>query len=186
MALRDVLIVGAGPSGLATAIAARRLGLDALVVERGTVAEGILRFPVNMVFFTTPEGLEIGGMPFTTHLDKPTRVEALRYYRKVSEAYGLPMALHEDVQDVVPEPQDGEVAFAVTTRDRHGVTRAREARSSRPRPACAPGGIARGPDGGRVDRAARPGLPRAHSHDPQALRAPRPRVVRARPRRLRW
>lgn len=129
MALRDVLVVGAGPSGLATAIAAKRLGLDVLVVERGTVAEGILRFPVNMVFFTTPEGLEIGGMPFTTHLDKPTRVEALRYYRKVSEAYGLPLALYEDVQEVSPEPQDGEPAFAVTTRDRHGVTRAREARA---------------------------------------------------------
>lgn len=129
MALRDVLIVGAGPAGLATAVAARQLGLDALVVEQGTLAEGIVRFPVNMVFFTTPERLEIGGMPFTTHLDKPTRVEALRYYRKVSEAYGLPLALHETVEAVAREESPDGPVFVVTTRDRHGVTRAREART---------------------------------------------------------
>ena len=74
MAVRDVLIVGAGPSGLATAIAAKHFGLDYVVLEQGALVDAIVRFPINMVFFTTPELLEIGGIPLTT----PVRQAAAR------------------------------------------------------------------------------------------------------------
>ncbi len=95
MAIRDVLIVGAGPSGLATAIAARQARLDYVVVEKGILVNSIFNFPAHMAFFTTPELLEIGGLPLITPYDKPTRLEALRYYRRVVDAYGLQIAFHE-------------------------------------------------------------------------------------------
>src|SRR6188768_4457364 len=97
MSVRDLLIVGAGPSGLATAIAARQRGLDYLVIERGVLVNSIFHFPVHMVFFTTPELLEIGGLPLTTPFDKPTRIEALRYYRRVAEKFELPIIFGEEV-----------------------------------------------------------------------------------------
>src|ERR671910_1044749 len=97
MSVRDVIIVGAGPSGLATAIALKQLGLDYLIVEKGTLVESIRRFPTNMVFFTTPELMEIGGLPLTTPYDKPTRAEALRYYRKVVDVFQLQVSLFEEV-----------------------------------------------------------------------------------------
>jgi len=83
----DLLIVGAGPAGLATGIAAKQQGLDYLVIDKGGLVAGIFRFPTNMVFFTTPELLEIGGLPFVTPYDKPTRLEALRYYRRVADTF---------------------------------------------------------------------------------------------------
>ena len=77
--VRDVIVVGAGPAGLASAIAATQAGLDCEVIERGAVVNSILNFPTHMGFFTTPELLEIGGLPFVTPYQKPTRDEALRY-----------------------------------------------------------------------------------------------------------
>src|ERR687895_2090025 len=91
MSVRDVLIVGAGPSGLATAIAAKQQGLDYAIVEKGVLVNSVFRSPVHMVFFTTPELLEIGGLPLVSPNDKPTRLEALRYYRRVVDTYGLPI-----------------------------------------------------------------------------------------------
>src|SRR6188472_2340483 len=111
MSVRDVLIVGAGPSGLATAIAAKRQGLDYLIVEKGLLVNSIFNFPTHMVFFTTPELLEIGGLPLITPYDKPTRLEALRYYRRVVDSYGLQIAFHEKVTAI--EREDGR--FVVTT-----------------------------------------------------------------------
>jgi thioredoxin reductase (NADPH) len=128
MSVRDVIIVGAGPSGLATAIACKHFGLDALVLEQGSLVDGIRRFPINMVFFTTPELMEIGGIPLTTPYEKPTRIEALRYYRKVVDAFQLQLSLYEEVVSVQPPAEAGE-PFVLETRGARGVTRTREARN---------------------------------------------------------
>ena len=129
MAVRDVLIVGAGPSGLAAAIACRHHGLDYLVVEQGALVDAVARFPVNMVFFTTPELLELGGVPLTTPYEKPTRAEALRYYRKVTDVFQLQIALFEQVAAVQSEGDGDDRVFAVSTRTRLGAARVREARA---------------------------------------------------------
>src|SRR4026209_1315551 len=97
MPVSDVLIVGAGPSGLETAIAAKQQGLDYVLVEKGVLVDSIFHFPTYMVFFTTPELLEIGGLPLVTPYDKPTRLEALRYYRRVVDTYDLQISFHEKV-----------------------------------------------------------------------------------------
>src|SRR5215210_3650351 len=107
MSLRDVIIVGGGPSGLSSAIAAKKAGLEYQVIEQGTLVNSIYRFPPQMVFFTTPELLEIGGLPFVSPYDKPTRAEALRYYRKVVDTYDLQIAFDETVLAVEPEDLGG-------------------------------------------------------------------------------
>jgi bacillithiol disulfide reductase len=112
----DVLIVGAGPAGLAAAIAAKRSGLDALVIEKGGLVNSLQHYPTHMVFFTTPELLEIGGLPFVTPYEKPTRLEALRYYRRVTDAFDLPLNLGEPVTGVTARP-DG--LFAVISQPPH-------------------------------------------------------------------
>jgi thioredoxin reductase (NADPH) len=99
----DTLIVGAGPSGLATAIACVKAGLSYRVIEKGTLVNSIFRYPANMIFFTTPELLEIGGLPFTTPYEKPTRSEALRYYRRVADSYGLQIGFNEEVHAIARE-----------------------------------------------------------------------------------
>lgn len=88
-AVLDVAIVGGGPSGLATAIECQRAGLSYQIIEKGGLVDSIRRFPINMVFFTTPELLEIGGLPLVCHREKPSRYEALVYYRKVALHYDL-------------------------------------------------------------------------------------------------
>ena len=93
----DVVIVGAGPAGLAAAIAAKTKGLRYVVIEKGALVNSLLHYPTNMVFFTTPELLEIGGLPFVSPHDKPTRQEALRYYRRVVDTYGLDIQFGEKV-----------------------------------------------------------------------------------------
>src|ERR1700704_2773440 len=149
MQIRDLTIVGAGPAGLAAGIAAKRFGLDYSIVEKGVLVNSIFKFPVNMVFFTTPELLEIGGLPLVSPYDKPTRAEALRYYRRVVDAYDLQIAYQEKVLSVEREPggsdgaggpggvsesngaeasgDDGHV-FAIETLSASGVRRARYAR----------------------------------------------------------
>src|SRR6266568_7054254 len=125
MSVRDVIIVGAGPSGLSAAIAAKRRGLDYQIIEQGALVNSIYRFPPQMVFFTTPELLEIGGLPFVSPYDKPTRIEALKYYRKVVDTYDLQIAFDETVLSIVREEQlaDRTSIFAVDTRSSHGVRR---------------------------------------------------------------
>jgi thioredoxin reductase (NADPH) len=124
MSVRDLIVIGAGPSGLSAAIAARKRSLDYVVLEQGALVNSIFRFPPQMVFFTTPELLEIGGLPFVSPFDKPTRAEALKYYRKVVDTYDLQIAYEETVLRV---EQEGEL-FAIESRHRRGVTRVREAR----------------------------------------------------------
>jgi thioredoxin reductase (NADPH) len=85
----DTIIAGGGPIGLACAISARKCGIDPLIVEAGAIADSIVRYPIGMGFFTTPELLEIGGHPFVSVGQKPTREEALKYYRGVVRTEGL-------------------------------------------------------------------------------------------------
>jgi thioredoxin reductase (NADPH) len=118
----DVLIVGAGPVGLAAAIAARQAGFTWQIVEKGALVNSIVQFPPHMIFFTTPDRLEIGGLPFVSPYDRPTRQEALRYYQRVVEALDLPISLREEVVRVQRQPAgDGESVFAVATRTPEGL-----------------------------------------------------------------
>jgi len=131
MHLRDVLIIGAGPAGLATAIAAARGGLDYQVIEKGALVNSLLHYPTEMVFFTTPELMEIGGMPFVSPYDKPTRLEALRYYRRVSDAFKLDIVFDETVIAIAREPLPDERSgsFVVDMQSARGVRRAAHART---------------------------------------------------------
>src|SRR5438876_9965874 len=97
MLVQDVIIIGAGPSGLAAAITAKQNNLDYQVLEQGVLVNSIFRFPPQMVFFTTPELLEIGGLPFMSPFEKPTRAEALNYYRKVVDKLDLQISFGETV-----------------------------------------------------------------------------------------
>ena len=117
MAEYDVICIGAGPTGLATAIEAKRAGLRALVIDKGCLCNSIFHYPVNMVFFTTPELLEIGDLPLVSPNEKPTRVEALKYYRKAAEHYELELRLFELVTRV--EGSDGN--FTVQTKTNNGA-----------------------------------------------------------------
>jgi bacillithiol disulfide reductase len=109
----DVICIGAGPTGLASAIEAKRAGMRPLVIDKGVLCNSIYHYPVNMVFFTTPELLEIGDLPFVSAAEKPTRVEALKYYRKCTEHYELELRLGEAVTQV--EGSGGD--FRVHTRN---------------------------------------------------------------------
>src|SRR5215467_1989864 len=111
MATYDVICVGAGPTGLACAIEAVRAGMKPLVIDKGALCNSIFHYPVNMYFFTTPELLEIGDLPLVCAAEKPTRVEALKYYRKCAEHYALELQLFERVVRV--EGHDGN--FTVVT-----------------------------------------------------------------------
>ena len=112
----DVLVIGAGPTGLACAIEAQKVGLKVIVVDKGCLVNSLFHYPANMTFFTTPELLEIGDIPFTTALQKPTREEALEYYRKVAEHYHVDIRQYEWVKTVMGE--DGK--FSITATDRAG------------------------------------------------------------------
>ena len=113
----DVLIVGAGPTGMACAIETQKAGFTAIIIDKGCLVNSIYHYPNNMVFFTTPELLEIGDIPFTTSLPKPTRLEALEYYRRVAEHYRLHVRQYEWVKTITGEDRD----FRVATSDRHGA-----------------------------------------------------------------
>ncbi len=112
----DVVVIGAGPTGLACGIEAKRAGFKVVVIDKGCVVNSIFNYPANMTFFTTPELLEIGDIPFSSPNQKPTRQEALEYYRKVAEHYELPIAQYQWVKTVMGK--DGN--FQVTTTDRLG------------------------------------------------------------------
>jgi thioredoxin reductase (NADPH) len=114
----DLVCVGAGPTGLACAIEAKRAGLRPVVIDKGCLCNSLFNYPVNMVFFTTPELLEIGDLPLVCAAEKPTRIEALKYYRKATEHYDLELRLGELVTNV--RGADGR--FEVHTHTSAGVT----------------------------------------------------------------
>ncbi len=116
----DVLVIGAGPTGLACAIEAERRGMRALVVDKGCLCNSIYNYPAHMTFFTTPELLEIGDVPFPSQNQKPNRNEALEYYRKVAEKYSLAILQYLRVDSV----EGGDGVFHVQTTDRFGRKRA--------------------------------------------------------------
>jgi len=120
----DLLVIGAGPTGMACAIEARRAGFSAVLVDKGCLCNSLFHYPAHMTFFTTPELLEIGDMPFSSPNQKPTRSEALEYYRKVAEHYALDVRQYETVERVTG--QDGD--FAVHTVDRFNRSIAHRAR----------------------------------------------------------
>jgi thioredoxin reductase (NADPH) len=96
----DLIVVGAGPSGLSCAIEAKKAGLSSLVLDKGSLVDSIRRFPSNLVWFSTPELLEIGGIPFVCATTRPTRVDALVYYQKVAQQYDLNVKSFEAVGSV--------------------------------------------------------------------------------------
>jgi thioredoxin reductase (NADPH) len=121
----DVIVIGAGPTGLACGIELKKRGVKALLIDKGCVVNSLYHYPTNMVFFTTPELLEIGDIPMTSMGEKPTRTEALKYYRRVGEHYNLDINQYETVLGVSGE--DGR--FTVVTEDRlrkRGIYRAKK------------------------------------------------------------
>jgi thioredoxin reductase (NADPH) len=114
--LSDVLVIGAGPTGLACAIDAQCAGFSVMVVDKGCLCNSLFHYPAHMTFFTTPELLEIGSMPFSSPNQKPNRNEALEYYRKVAEHYHLNVLQYHTVDSVSGSEGD----FLVATTDRFG------------------------------------------------------------------
>src|SRR5579871_5887846 len=96
----DVIVVGAGPTGLACGIELRQRGVNAILIDKGCVVNSLYHYPTHMVFFTTPELLEIGGIPMTSLNEKPGRTEALKYYRRVAEYYKLKIHQYERVLEI--------------------------------------------------------------------------------------
>jgi len=111
----DVLIVGAGPIGLACAIEARKRNLSHVIIEKGCVVNSIFHYPTNMTFFSTSDRLEIGEVPFISHGNKPTRREALEYYRRVANAWKLNIHTFEKVLDIKGRAGN----FTITTTQGH-------------------------------------------------------------------
>jgi thioredoxin reductase (NADPH) len=116
----SVVIVGGGPIGIACALEAQRVGIDCLVLEKGALVNSIYNYPVNMTFFSTSERLEIGAVPFVSNNPKPTRSEALEYYRRVAQDRRVPIRLFEEVIRLTRE--DEGIWEVVTTK---GVYHAR-------------------------------------------------------------
>jgi thioredoxin reductase (NADPH) len=120
----DAVVIGAGPTGLACAIELEQRGIPTVVFDKGCLLNSIYHYPTHMVFFTTPELLEIGGIPMTAIRDKPNRTEALKYYRRVAQHYRLNIHQYERVERI----EGGDGAFLVHTVGRSGHPQSYEAR----------------------------------------------------------
>ena len=103
----DILIIGGGPIGLACGLEAKKAGLSYLILEKGCLVNSLFHYPANMTFFSTSERLEIGGVPFVSNNPKPTRMEALEYYRRVVQSQQLSIRLFEEVREVDELAPDG-------------------------------------------------------------------------------
>jgi thioredoxin reductase (NADPH) len=107
----DLIIIGAGPIGLACGIEARKAGLSYVIIDKGCLVNSLYNYPLNMTFFSTSERLEIGGVPFISHQPKPNRFEALEYYRRVCMSWELNVRLYEEVLAITR----GDTSFNVAT-----------------------------------------------------------------------
>jgi thioredoxin reductase (NADPH) len=115
----ELLVVGAGPCGLSVGVAAKQAGIGCLLLDRRTIVSTIERYPLGMTFFSTPERIEIGGVPFIASHEKPTRKDGLLYYRRVAEHFDLDVRPGEEVTGVHREPDGG---FRVEVRRPHDTT----------------------------------------------------------------
>ena len=116
--LLDVLIIGGGPIGLSCGLAAQQKGLKYIIVEKGSLVDSLYHYPANMTFFSTSEKLEIGAVPFVSNNNKPTRNEALEYYRRVALSANLSINLYEEVTDIIRQ----EDKFKINTSKDHYYT----------------------------------------------------------------
>jgi thioredoxin reductase (NADPH) len=112
----ELLVIGAGPCGLAVGVAAKQAGVSCVLLDRRTIVSTIERYPLSMTFFSTPERIEIGGVPFIASHEKPTRRDGLIYYRRVAEHYELDIRPSEEVVEVARAPEGG---FRVDVRRQH-------------------------------------------------------------------
>lgn len=111
--MKDLIIIGAGPIGLACGIEAKKNNLDYLIVDKGMLVNSIYNYPVNTTFFSTSDKLEIGEIPFISHNVKPTRTEALEYYRRVCDSWDLNLDLYNEVLEI----EKKESLFILNTRN---------------------------------------------------------------------
>src|SRR6187402_2084407 len=100
----DMIIVGAGPIGLACGIEAKKAGYSYAIIDKGCLVNSLFNYPLNMTFFSTSERLEIGGVPFISHQPKPNRFEALEYYRRVATSWELNVKLYEQILEIRKSP----------------------------------------------------------------------------------
>jgi thioredoxin reductase (NADPH) len=111
----SIIIIGGGPIGLACGLEAQKAGIDYLIMEKGPLVNSLYNYPANMAFFSTSERLEIGGIPFVSNNAKPTRAEALEYYRRVAISKQLHIHLFERVKEIIPAGQRSAVPGSQTT-----------------------------------------------------------------------
>src|SRR5450432_2822483 len=111
----QLIIVGGGPIGIACALVARKAGLSYLILEKGCLVNSLYNYPANMTFFSTSERLEIGGVPFVSNNAKPTRAEALEYYRRVATPHNINIQLFEEVKTVKEQGTRDKKQFSVIT-----------------------------------------------------------------------
>lgn len=126
--MENTIIIGAGPCGLSAAVELKRAGVDPLIIEKGAIVQSIYDYPTYLIFHSTAERLEIGGIPFVTPNDKPTRLEALNYYRTVAQRHQLRIHTYEKVTEELPRDTKGipHPTYQLTTTDRHGATQTYE------------------------------------------------------------
>src|SRR6187455_2097913 len=111
----DLIIIGAGPIGLACGIEAKKAGMSYLIIDKGCLVNSLYNYPVNMTFFSTSERLEIGDVPFMSLHPKPNRPEAVEYYRRVAQQFSLNIRFFEKVENVEKEVSATADRFNVIT-----------------------------------------------------------------------
>src|SRR3954468_24156672 len=115
----ELLVIGAGPCGLAVGVAAKQAGIPCVLLDRRTIVSTVERYPLSMTFFSTPERIEIGGVPFIASHEKPNRRDGLIYYRRVAEHYNLDIRPGENVVDVIRSGDADGNRFRVEVRRPH-------------------------------------------------------------------